>query len=169
MLTLTQVSRFFYKLTYTTVIWKRFLRKIRLPIAPVPPTSSNSFSNLLEIDCERALRNAYVLDRDWKKPDLEPAHNWFDTHSQAHNMSVLPGGRFLVVASTESRTGKFLITLWDLEFPAPSPFDPHKRRAALARTVIPGCVVEMKTSYMPILGFQGIVIALLCNTPSSDK
>jgi hypothetical protein len=138
-------------------------------MAPVPPTAANSFGNLPEIECERALRSAYILDRNWKKQRLEPIHNWFDTHSQAHSMSMLPGGRYLVIASTESRTRKHLITLWDLELPNSTPFNPHKRRAALARAVIPGQVVEMTVKYMAIFGFQGIVIALVCTIPNSDK
>ena len=138
-------------------------------MAPTPPTVSNSFGNLPEIECERAMRNAHVLARDWKKPHLEPLHSCFETYSQVHNMSLLPGGRYIAIASVEPRTNNHLVTVWDLEFPSNNTSGSQKRRAALARTVVPGQVVDMKTSYMPILGFQGVVIAIVCSTPTSDK
>jgi hypothetical protein len=138
-------------------------------MTPLPPTDAHALGNLPSLSCERALRNASILEHDWNRGDLAPEHNWFDSHNQTNLMSILPGGRYIVVSSKDEQTRVHYMTLWDLELPNNDPTDPHRRRAALARTVIPGRVTELQTKYMQVLGHQGIVVAFVCEVLNSDK
>jgi hypothetical protein len=121
--------------------------------------------------CERLLRRAYSLQGGWKEIQEIGVHSWFDAFNPPHSMSLLPGGRYLVVSSIEVTTEKPTLTVWDLEFPQPAHDRsvPLKRRAAIARVVIPGPVMEMRTKYMCVGGVNGIVIALILNTAKQYK
>jgi hypothetical protein len=119
--------------------------------------------------CERLLRRAHSLQGGWRGKRQHAIHSWFDAFNPPHHLSILPGGRYLVVGSVEWATEKSTLVVWDLEFPQKGHDTPLKRRAAIARIVIPGPVVEMKTKYMCVEGVVGIVIAFICNTPRHYK
>ena len=135
----------------------------------MPPTSRHSLPNIDPFVCEQLVRRAYSLQREWVRRDATAAHNWVDLFNLTHAMSLLPGGRHLVVASVEIASGKSVITVWDLEFPNKNPFNPDRRRAGLAKLVVPGPVRNLIAKYMNVKGEKGIVIVLLSSTPNLAK
>ena len=156
-----QVSRRFCAVTYSPVIWKRLLKNTDMQLPPLPPTINNSYRNIKSEVCEQVVRRAHAVEHEWQRSKCRPAHNFIDSMNPTHSLAIVPGGRFLAVASTNHSTQQSFLTVWDLEVPAKQPFLPNKRRAALVRTSLPGSVLEMSSSYLPYKGQQGVAIAVV--------
>lgn len=132
-----------------------------MQLPPLPPSNFNSHKNIRPEVCEQILRRALAVEHEWQREEsCRPAHNFFDTNDPTHCLSLLPGGRFLAVASVEPSSLQPYLTIWDLECPTDRPFLPDRRRAALVRTALPGKVDEMTAKYIPYKGNQGIVVAV---------
>jgi hypothetical protein len=158
-ITLRLVARRYFVLTYTPVIWKRLIAISPLKLPPLPPTEAHAIENISIFNCEQLLRRAQALEGEWIRDSLRAAHSFVWAFHPSHNMALLPGGRYLVVACEHDAHRSPGFVIWDLEFPSVSPFMPDKRRAALAWIELPGYVQEMTAKYMTVFEQKTVMVA----------
>jgi hypothetical protein len=153
-----QTCRRFYILTHEAAMWKTRYKNAEILLPRLPPTVCDTLGNVSSTVCEQALRRAYAIESEWQRKECRPAHNFFNAMGFIHCMSLVPGGRYLVVCTTVSNEPR--LSIWDLEVPSSNPFAPKQRRAALVNTILPGRVTEMTTKYLLYRSTPGIAIAV---------
>lgn len=154
-LSLRRTNKFFSTLTQEAAIWKRLLEQHRGPRPPLPPTARHSLGQMHAFEAERQLSRALTFTRNWASPEPTPYDTYsFDTHFRVHNMTILPGGHFLVASvSTKGRT-KFEVVLFALDYRSKG-----RQAYPLATVSVKTKAYDMQAKYMYIGEEHGIAIS----------
>ncbi|KAK7695013.1 hypothetical protein QCA50_002201 [Cerrena zonata] len=98
---LRRTSRFFYNLTMEPMFWKRFLKVLPTKLQPLPivgPLTAKSLSNL---QIESCIIRSLSLERLWIKSNPNAfalSVRGFGLTMDIINMTMVPGGRYLLVS-----------------------------------------------------------------------
>ncbi|OCH90541.1 hypothetical protein OBBRIDRAFT_877134 [Obba rivulosa] len=152
-LRLRQVNKRLYKLTHHGTVWKQLLRRSRIPLPPVPPTTRNSLEQLNGFEVERLLSRAYSVDKAWNSDNIRPYVHWqFPTYAHVLSMVVLPGGQFLVASVTDDYRHHYGVMVYTMD---------HRlgRCVAQARTETATKAYHLQAKYLSFKGELGIAIA----------
>nr|GAT59839.1 predicted protein [Mycena chlorophos] len=148
---LRRVDRFFFLLTHEPVIWKRFLERMRTPIPPLRPTFRYSFQPT-DFEVEQLVTRAISLEDNWRQDTpLVKVRRTVDSHHRVLDMSLLPGGKFLVASVRDLDSHRYYLTLFSLEHP--------KGSCAVARLPTGSKAYDLQAKYIKYEGKQGIMIA----------
>lgn len=147
-----QVNKHYFHLTHEPLIWKRFLRELRIPLPPIRPTL-DPYVRSSEYEFEHLVSRAISLEDNWRKrnPPVTSAIS-FDASLQVLDMKLLPGGKYLV-ASIRDRY-RFFIALYHLDHPC----GPH----ILARCQTPTKADQLQAKYLKYQEKPVIMIAYVC-------
>lgn len=126
-----------------------------IPLPPLPPTAGNSLANLSGIDAERLIVRAVSLDDNWRS-EAPRAFRIRGTPTfgadEVLEMTMLPGGKYLVTSSAVLGRVKHCLTLYTMDHPSGTaqPF-------AQFPTETKACSLHAK--YMTWRGKPGIMIS----------
>ncbi|KAF7307253.1 hypothetical protein MIND_00519000 [Mycena indigotica] len=148
---LRRVDRFFFLLTHEPVIWKRFLERMKTPIPPLRPTFRYSFQ-VTDFEVEQLVTRAISLEDNWREDTpLVKVRRIMDSHHRVLDMSLLPGGKFLVASVRDLDSHRYYLTLFSLEHP--------QGCCAVARLPTGSKAYDLQAKYIKYKGKQGIMIA----------
>lgn len=113
-----QVSKLFYALTHHPSIWKRFLRNLEYPLAPIPPTRLHALGRLSAFEAERLVVRACSLDDNWRRD--EPAlFRCRSIQSNEQNdvleIALVPGAHYMVASAAPYSKYFYRLTLYTLD------------------------------------------------------
>jgi len=152
-LSIRMVNKRFYALTHHASIWKRLLRRLNLPIPPLPPTSRRSFAKLSGLEAERLFIRSLSLSKNLSSRN--PSPYWVRAVEAFHHiqsMVILPGGTYLVASVKEENCNSFALMVFVLDY--------RKGGALpLAKTDTPTQAYNLQAKYMRLHGQNGIMIA----------
>jgi hypothetical protein len=162
-LSVRMVNKRFYTLTHHSSIWKRLLRRLDLPVPPLPPTSRRSFANLTGLEAERLFIRSLSLAKNFSS--RSPTPYWARAVEAFHHiqsMVILPGGLHLVASVREETRNSFAIMIFVLD---------HRNGGALplAKTDTPSQAYNLQAKYMKLHDQNGIVIAYTVRDIRSKK
>jgi hypothetical protein len=157
-----QVSKLYYYLTHTPIIWKRFLRLVNIPLPPLPPTPRYRLSEL-DFEAERLVFRALSLDNNWRSfaPKTYRSQR-LTVYNQVLAMKVLPGGKYLVASVGDSEGHRYAIIVYVLDHPT-------RGSVALAKTPTKSKAYNLQAKYMTWDEVQGISIAYIRRKFKSNK
>lgn len=152
---LRAVSRNFYRIVSSPVVWKRLLRKMRiqLPWQPLP------ISSLTAKATENVIRRALCLDVNWQRIGSRTGmlSTSLPSVERPYMVRILPGGKWLVAATKSSEDESYAVVVWDLE----NPQDRGGGCALLAKCRTRTIISHLVVRYMHHEGKQGIAIGTL--------
>lgn len=155
-LSVRMINKRFYALTHHASIWKRLLRRLDLPVPPLPPTSRRSFAKISGLEAERLFIRSLSLSRNFSSRN--PTPYWarpVEAFHHVQSMVILPGGTHLVASVREETCNSFALMVFVLDY--------RKGGALpLAKTNTPTQAYNLQAKYMRLRGQNGIVIA--CTT-----
>lgn len=148
---LLQTCKGMYLLTHHPFIWKRYMRRLQVPLAQLRPSFkfSEKSSNY---EIEFLVTRACALDRSWRRnfPKVEK-RRVLTTQYQIIDLKFLPGGKFLVASARDRSNTRFYILLYALDIMNGS--------RLLARLPTYFKVYELQAHYMKYSGRPGIMIS----------
>ncbi|KAF7303113.1 hypothetical protein MKEN_01274800 [Mycena kentingensis (nom. inval.)] len=148
---LRRVDRTFFLLTHEPVIWKRFLERMKTPIPPLRPTFRYSFQ-VTDFEVEQLVTRAISLDDNWRKDTpLVKVRRTIEAHHRTLEMSLLPGGKFLIASVRDLASYRYYLTLFSLDHP--------DGPRAVARLPTKSKAYDLHAKYFKYDGKQGIMIA----------
>lgn len=152
-LSVRMVNKQFYILTHHASIWKRLLRRLNLPIPPLPPTSRRSLTNLTGLEAERLFIRSLSLSKNFASQS--PTPYWaraVEAFHRVQSMTILPGGLHVVASVREETRNSFAIMIFVLD---------HRNGGALplAKTDTPTQAYNLQAKYMKLRDQNGIMIA----------
>jgi len=102
-------------LTHEPFIWKRYMRRLQVPLTQLRPTFkfSEKSSNY---EIEFLVTRACALDRSWRRnfPKVE-SERVLATQYKIIDLKLLPGGKFLVASAKDRCNYRFYILLFALD------------------------------------------------------
>jgi hypothetical protein len=107
-----QVNKHFERISRHAAVWKRLLRRLKLPLPHLPwPISALSAAQT-----ELVIRRATSVNRHWaSRPRAVGVA--LDSYDKPYIIKFAPGGRYLVAATRNVRDNVFGVVIWDLETP----------------------------------------------------
>ena len=163
LLNIRMVNKQFYALTYHASIWKRLLRRLDLPIPPLPPTSRRSFTNLTGLEAERLFIRSLSLTKNFSS--RSPTPYWaraVEAFHRVQSMVILPGGTHLVASVREETRNSFAIMIFVLDYK-------NGGALPLAKADTPTQAYNLQAKYMQLYGQSGIMIAYTIRDLRSKK
>jgi len=162
-LSVRMVNKRFYALTHHASIWKRLLRRLNLPVPPLPPTSRRSFAKITGLEAERLFVRSLSLSRNFSSRN--PSPYWARAVEAFHHiqsMVILPGGSYLVASVREETCNSFALMVFVLDYR-------NGGALPLARAVTVTQAYNLQAKYMKVHGQNGIVIAYTIKDVRSKK
>ena len=157
------VNKRFYTLTHHASIWKRLLRRLNLPVPPLPPTSRRSFKNLTGLEAERLFIRSLSLSRNLSSRN--PTPYWarvVEAFHHVQSMVILPGGHHLVASVREETCNSFALMIFVLDYR-------NGGALPLAKTDTPTQAYNLQAKYMRLHHQNGIMIAYTLKDIRSKK
>jgi hypothetical protein len=148
-----QVSRNFYRIVSSPVVWKRLLRKIAAPL----PFQATTIASLSSKETEKLIKRALCLDINWRRVSPTAHAETLRSVERPYMVRILPGGKWLVAATQSSEDQSAAVVVWDLE----NPEDRGGGCMLLAKCRTRTRVSQMVVRYMSHKGKRGIAIATL--------
>lgn len=146
-----RVDRTFYLLTNEPIIWKRFLERMKTPIPPLRPTFRYSLQ-ATDFEAEQLVSRAISLEDNWRQDEPRvKVRRTMDAHHRVLDMSLLPGGKFLIASVRDLASHRYYITLFSLDHP--------KGNRAVARVPTISKAYDLQAKYMKYNGTHGIMVA----------
>ncbi|KAI0628081.1 hypothetical protein C8Q77DRAFT_1068627 [Trametes polyzona] len=153
-LRMRQVSRLYHNLTHHAIVWKRLLRRIDMPLPPVPPTSRHTPDCMTGLEIERLICRAYSLHINWERHYPRCLHAWsLEAFHKVHEMVLLPGGRYIVASVSDPKGLRHALMVYALDAMGCS--------RPIAKTDMPTKVFAIRAKYVTIKGDKSIAIAYL--------
>jgi hypothetical protein len=148
-----QVNKRLYALTHESVIWKRLLRCMNIPLPPLPPTSRHSIAALNNLEVERLLIRAVSLKKNfqWVKPEPFYALGVQAFH-RIQSMVILPGGKYLVASVKDDIRDCYAIMIFVLDYRIGGAL-------AIAKTTTPTKAYNLQAKYMAYQDQKGIMVS----------
>lgn len=145
-----RVDRWFYLITHHPNIWKRFLRRMNIPVATLRPSYSITDHDS-ESEAEQLVARAVSLDHNWRLPETF-VHRWYRRPTAMHVNEIVfvEGGKYLV-ASVQDHN-RYYISILSTDHPNIA------AQVALAQIPTHSRASQIKTMYGQIDGKDGIVI-----------
>jgi hypothetical protein len=137
-----------------SVVWKRALRTLDVPI----PYQTRPIRTLTSRETENLVIDALQLNINWLSACPAPATSWFESYHKPYLLKLLPGGRYMVVASKDAAQLNWSLVVWDMNHPG--------GRLALAKFPTKSAIHGLVAKYMHLKGEDGIAIAYLRALPS---
>jgi hypothetical protein len=138
-------------------ILKRLLRHTKAPL----PFSPKPIQSLAGKEVISLCRRAFALEANWqRKLDRLRAHSFFPLH-RPYQVSIAPGGRYLITAYHSTSGEEHFIGLYDLE-------NPHGI-ACIASCPTETPLDSLTTSWMEIKGKTGIAITWVRELPAKKS
>ncbi len=104
-----------YLVTHHPIIWKRYMRRLQVPLTQLRPTFkfSEKSSNY---EIEFLVTRACALDRSWRRnfPKVEKLRV-LTTQYKIIDLKFLPGGKFLVASAKDRLNYRFYILVYALD------------------------------------------------------
>ena len=145
------------------MVWKRILERTTNTLPPVPPTARYAFPKLTSLEAERLVTRASTLPEQWNKDTVPCLRRWdIDAHRVVLEMSLLPGGHYLVAAMTDRSRTRYSVEVFTSDFKYSLGFP-------VARLDTPTRAFDLQAKYMTIHGQQGIVVAFVCRRYRRDR
>ncbi|TFY68758.1 hypothetical protein EVG20_g3436 [Dentipellis fragilis] len=157
-----QVSKLFYELTHTTILWKNILRSIHFTLPPLPPTERYSFDSLSSFETERLIICGLHLDANWRSIDPELARNEIPQVNMGHDilsMKIVPGGHHMVASVRDFGEKRYSLMVVIMD---------HRRFLPISsvRIATPSKADHIQAKYMDYRGEMGIMIAYVTREPA---
>ena len=162
-LSVRMTNKRFYVLTHDASIWKRLLRRLSLPVPPLPPTPRRSFTNLTGLEAERLFIRSLSLTKNFSSQS--PTPYWgraVEAFHHVQSMTILPGGVHLVASVREETRNSFAIMIFVLDYR-------NGGALPLAKTDTPTQAYNLQAKYMKLHNQNGIVIAYTIRDIRSKK
>ncbi|KAJ7597656.1 hypothetical protein C8J56DRAFT_325480 [Mycena floridula] len=151
---LRRVNRRFYILTHHPVVWKRILRQLNIPVAPLRPTyfwgeKSHNY------EPEMLVSRAISLDDNWKKSPAPAPNEWFihNDHFRVLELKLLPGGKYMLAAVRYG--SKYGIALYSSDHPC------LEANIPLCLHILDHRPYNIQAKYVKHNGVKGIMILFL--------
>ncbi|KXN90104.1 hypothetical protein AN958_05109 [Leucoagaricus sp. SymC.cos] len=149
---LRRVNKAFYLITHEPSIWRRFLSRMNHhPVIYLRPTFDYTNADTY-YEAEQIVTRTISLDDNWR--DSNPkviSRMLFETHYEVLDMSLLPGGKYLIASVKDKGSYRYYLTLYILDHPS----GPR----AICRVHTLAKVFRIQTRYMKINGEFGIAIS----------
>jgi len=140
-----------YLVTHHPIIWKRYMRRLQVPLTQFRPTFkfSEKSSNY---EIEFLVTRACALDRSWRLnfPKVEKLRV-LTTQYKIIDLKFLPGGKFLVASAKDRLNCRFYILVYALDVMYGS--------RLLARLPTYFKVYDLQARYMDYKNRPGIMIS----------
>ena len=162
-LSVRMVNKRFYALTHHASIWKRLLRRLNIPVPPLPPTSRRSLANLTGLEAERLFIRSLSLSKNFASRN--PTPYWaraVEAFHRVQSMVILPGGVHLVASVREETSNSFALMIFVLDYR-------NGGALPLAKTNTPMQAYNLQAKYMKLHDQNGIVIAYTIRDIRSKK
>ncbi|PPQ79870.1 hypothetical protein CVT25_002926 [Psilocybe cyanescens] len=145
-----QVNKWFYVLTHQPVIWKRFLKRIRIPITHLRPTFQYA-ENVERYEPETIVTTACAMERSWRGnfPKIR-SERILTSQCRIVDLKLLPGGKFLVASIKDRCNYRFFINIYALDVM-------HGSRL-LARVPTYYKAYDLQAKYMKYKSVPGIML-----------
>ncbi|KAH9848772.1 hypothetical protein C2E23DRAFT_738871 [Lenzites betulinus] len=151
---LRQVSKLYYELTHHAALWKRLLKTSGLHLPPVPHTSRYTTQKMTGLEAERMVCRAYSLQQNWERQSPRCHRQWeFNAHYRVLEMTLLPGGRYLIASVSDREGLKYAIVVYAM--------DAIGSARAIAKTDTATKAYGIRAKYVTIKGQKSIAIAYL--------
>ncbi|KAI0816802.1 hypothetical protein BC628DRAFT_1405603 [Trametes gibbosa] len=151
---LRQVSKLYYELTQHAALWKRLLQSSTMHLPPVPPTSRHTPHRMTGLEAERMVCRAYSLHMNWERSSPCCYRQWeFESHHRVLEMTLLPGGRYLIASVSDLKGLKYAIVVYAL--------DAVGSARAIAKTDTATKAYGLRAKYVTIRNQKSIAIAYL--------
>lgn len=115
LLALRKTCKGLYLLSHEPIIWKRYMRRLQIPLAQLRPTFkfSEKSSNY---EIEFLVTRACALDRSWRRnfPKVE-SERVLATQYKIIDLKLLPGGKFLIASAKDRCNYRFYILVYALD------------------------------------------------------
>ena len=162
-LSIRMVNKRFYALTHHASIWKRLLRRLNIPVLPLPPTSRRSFAKISGLEAERLFIRSLSLSKNLSSQN--PTPYWargVEAFHHVQSMVILPGGTHLVASVKEETCNSFALMVFVLDYR-------NGGALPLAKLGTPTQAYNLQAKYMRLRGQNGIVIACTVKDIRSKK
>ncbi|CAL1694545.1 unnamed protein product [Somion occarium] len=162
-LRLRQVSRILYNATLEKSLWIRLLRTMTCPLHPLPANSRYSLNGLTPLELERLVTRSLSLENLWRDQNPDSFNLYirgFNLAREILNMTILPGGRYLVASIRQFDRYSIMLLVMD-----------HARGVIpLADTGrLPSKAFRIQAKYVPVNGQHGILISYVCRDYKNKK
>ncbi|KAF5356544.1 hypothetical protein D9758_008215 [Tetrapyrgos nigripes] len=157
-----RVSKYLYLLTHEPILWKNFLKMLRIPIPPIRPSFRYTYDPT-SFEVEQLVTRAIWTDDTWRKykPKLRHQEVIFACY-QVLEMILLPGGKFLIASLTDYRRTRFYIQVFSLDHPS------HSGQYGLAKKAVATKAFNLRAKFMSYNGNQGIMIMFSMRRPGVE-
>jgi hypothetical protein len=162
-LSVRMVNKRLYAITHHASIWKRLLRRLNLPLPPLPPTSRRSFARLTGLEAERLFIRSLSLSKNFSSRN--PTPYWarvVEAFHHVQSMAILPGGSHLVASVREETCSSFGLIVFVLDYR-------NGGALPLAKIDTPTQAYNLQAKYMKLHGKNGIVIGYTIQDIRSKK
>ena len=162
-LNVRRVNKRLYALTHHPSIWKRLLRRLDLPLPPLPPTPRRSFARLTGLEAERLFIRSLSLSKNFSSRN--PTPYWaraVEAFHRVQSMVILPGGCHLVASVREETCNSFGLIVFVLDYR-------NGGALPLAKIDTPTQAYNLQAKYMKLHGENGIVIGYTIKDIRSKK
>ena len=157
------VNKRCYALTHHASIWKRLLRRLNLPIPPLPPNSRRSFTNLTGLEAERLFIRSLSLSKNLSSRSPNPY--WaraVEAFHHVQSMVILPGGHHLIASVREETCNTFALMIFVLDYR-------NGGALPLAKNDTLTQPYNLQAKYMTLQGQNGIMVACTLKDIRSKK
>jgi hypothetical protein len=138
------------------MLWKRFLYGMSIPHEPLRPTFRNTIDEGT-FEIEKLVTRAVSVDDNWRHLTPKLHHNQLVVaHYKVLEMSLLPGGKYLVASMKDSRAYRYFLTVFAIEHA-----NTKDGCRALARYELDVKAYNIQAKYMKYRGVQGVMISFL--------
>lgn len=148
-----KTSRFLYSLTMEPRFWKRLLKTLPTKLQPQPTAGRFNLKHLSNLEIESLLVRSLSLERLWTKHSPNAFcifTRGFDLGMEIMNMTMVPGGRYLL-ASVQMQK-KYYVLVCGL--------DTMKGVLTLARTpAMDSKAFHVQAKYVTVGGKKGLLIS----------
>ncbi|KAJ3559570.1 hypothetical protein NP233_g11232 [Leucocoprinus birnbaumii] len=148
---LRRVNKAFYLITHEPSIWLRFLSRMNHhPVIYLRPTFDYTNPDTY-YEAEQLVTRTISLDDNWRDSNSKVITRMlFETHYEVLEMSLLPGGKYMIASVKDKSSYRYYLMLYILDHPSGP--------AAIARIPTHAKTFHLQTRYMKYNGTWGIVI-----------
>ncbi|CAA7268055.1 unnamed protein product [Cyclocybe aegerita] len=151
LLSLRKTCKVFYLLTHEPIIWKRYMRRLRVPLAQLRPTFKFT-ERISNHEIEFLVTRACAVERSWRRgiPRIK-GRRILASQYKIIDLKLVPGGKFLVASAKDKCNYRFYILVYALDVMYGS--------RLLARLPTFFKVYDIQAQYMDYKGVPGMMIS----------